>query len=124
MAKTVKLEGTFEVLNAAKTIEAKKVTKIEALHDCAVQHFPSKVAASATNFELSLGGVARAKKVFIRTNYEVTLKFNQQTDTGFPFGPGDGWLTNESGITGVWVNTGANETEIELIAVGDSPSIP
>jgi len=121
MAKTVKMEGTFEVLNAAKTIEAKKVTKSEVSLDCAVQHFPTKIDPAQTNVVLGMGGVARAKRVFIRTNYEVTLKINQQTDTGFPFGPGDGWLTSESGITGVFVNTGANETEVEFIAVGDKP---
>lgn len=123
MAKTVKMEGTFEVLNASKVVEAKKVTKDEVQLPCAAQHFPTKVGANETNFELSLGGVAQAKAVFIRTNYEVTLKLNQQTDTGFPFGPGDGWLRSSSGITGVWVNTGANETEIELVAVGEGPSI-
>lgn len=122
MAKTVKIEGTFEVLNASSTIEAKKVTKIEESHPCAVQHFPTKVAASQTNEELTLGGVARAKKLFLRTDYEVILKFNQQTDTGFPFGPGDGWFSSSSGITAVFVNTGANETTIELLAVGDPPS--
>ena len=122
MAKTVKIEGTFEVLNASSTIEAKKVTKIEEQHPCAVQHFPAKIAASQTNAELPLGGVARAKKVFIRTDYEVTLKFNQQTDTGFPFGPGDGYFSSQSGITAVFLNTGANETTVELIAVGDAPS--
>ncbi len=121
MAKTVKIQGTFEVLNAAKTIEAKKVTADEVQLDCAVQHFPAKLDPNITNFELPLGGVARAKRVFIRTNYEVTLKLNQQTDTGFPFGPGDGSFMSTSGITAVYVSTGANETEVELVAVGDKP---
>ncbi len=69
--------------------------------------------------QLGAGGVAQIKKLFLRVDQEVTVKLSNVTDTGFLFGPGDGWLCSDSGITGVWISTGPNETEVEAIFVGE-----
>jgi hypothetical protein len=119
MAKTVKITGTFEVVNAANTVEAKKVIRDEKSVEEATQHFPHKIAANQADVQIGFGGVAQAKRVYVRVNQEVTLKINQSTDTGFPFGPGDGYFSSYSGITGIWITTGPNETELEAIITGD-----
>jgi hypothetical protein len=118
VAKTVFLNGTFEIKNASAVIEAKKVTKVEQSFDEATQHFPQKVAGNTVDHPIGMGGVAQAKKVFLRVDQEVTLKLSEITDSGFLFGPGDMWVCSSTGITGVWVTTGPNETEVEAIVVG------
>ena len=119
MPKTVILNGTFEIKNAAATIEAKKVTKSEVQHDEATQHFPYKLQGGTIETQVSMGGVTQAKAMFLRVDQPVTVKLQQQTDTGFPFGPGDMWYESTDGITGVWITTGANETQLEAIFAGD-----
>jgi len=37
----------------------------------------------------------------------------------FSFGPGDGILMSENGITALFVTSGANSTELEAIIAGD-----
>jgi len=118
MAKTVKIQGSFEVINTAKTVEAKKVLNDEVSIDEATQLFPQKILASQTDVQLSMGGVAQAKRVFLRSSQEVTLKLNHSTDDGFPFGPGDGIFCSYTGITAIYVTTGANDTELEAIITG------
>jgi hypothetical protein len=115
----VKIEGTFEVKNSASTIEAKKVIRDEEQITEATQLFPHKIAGNTIDLQIAMGGVSLAKRVYIKVDYEVTLKIQQSTDTGFPFGPGDGFFTSDSGITGIWVTTGPNETELEAVITGD-----
>lgn len=119
MPKTVNQNGTFEVKNASATVEAKKVTKSTVEHEEATQHFPFKLAGGTVETQINMGGVTQAKAMFLRVDQPVTLKLNQQTDTGFPFGPGDMWFESSTGITEVWVTTGANETQLEAIFAGD-----
>lgn len=119
MPKTVKMEGSFEIRNAAGTIEAKKVTKVEQSFEEGTQHFPTKIAGLQSDVKISPDSIAQIRKLFLRTDQPVTVKISEVTDTGFSFGPGDGWLCSTNGITGVWITTGANETEVEAIFVGD-----
>lgn len=119
MAKTVKVSGTFEVVNVSNTVEAKQVIRSETSVEEANQSFPHKIAPSQADVQICFGGVTQAKRVFLRVDQEVTLKINQSTDTGFPFGPGEGFLSSYSGIVGIWVTTGPNETEVEAIITGD-----
>ena len=118
MAKTVSLNGTFEIKNAAANVDAKKVTKSEVQHEEATQHFPFKLLPTVET-QISMGGVSQAKSVFLRVDNVVTLKFNQNTDVGFSFGPGDFWYESGTGITGLGITTGANETQLEAIFAGD-----
>lgn len=119
MPKTVSLNGSFEIKNASAQVEAKKITKSTASHEEATQHFPFKLPGGTIETQVNMGGVSLAKKVFLRVDQPVTLKLQQQTDTGFPFGPGDFWYESTTGITGVWITTGANETQLEAIFAGD-----
>ncbi len=118
-SKTVKINGTFQIYNAAGTIEAQKVIADTLLVSEVTQHFPMVVAGSTVDQEVSFGGVSLAKRVFLRTNFPVSLKFNSVVAPAFSFGPGDGILMSENGITALFVTSGANSTELEAIIAGD-----
>ena len=119
MSKTVKIEARFQVLDADGTAAATKKTTDSLVVEENASHFPQKIAGAQNNVPIQFGGVANAKRVFIRTNAEVTLKINDINDTGFPFGPGDGIFMSQTGITGMWVSTGPSETLFEAILSGD-----
>ena len=119
MSKTVILNGTIEIKNASATVEARAVTKSEVTHEEATHHLPFKLPAGDVETQISMGGVERAKTVFLRVDQIVTLKFNQNSDVGFPFGPGDFWYESSTGVTGLWVTTGPNDTQLEAIFAGD-----
>jgi len=118
-AKTVKINGTFQIYNAAATIEAQKVLNDTLLVSEVTQHFPMIVAGNAVDQPVGFGGVALAKRIFLRTNFPVSIKFNSVVAPAFSFGPGDGILMSENGITALFVTSGSNSTELEAIIAGD-----
>jgi len=121
MAKTVKIQGQFEVYDASKCLEAKKKLNDETSYGCASQQFPIKYDPGLVSAPVPLGGVVKAKRIFLRVSQQVTLKIHLITETGFPFGPGDMILMSESGIDGLWIDTAASgTTEVEVIAVGEA----
>lgn len=118
MAKTVKVESVLEVRNAAQTVEARQVIKETVSVDEATQIFPQKIAPSQVDVPIAFAGVAQGRRVWLNTSHEVTLKVNNITDAGFPFGPGSGYLPSTTGITALYVSTGASETEVSAVIVG------
>lgn len=118
-SKTIKINGTFQVYNAAATVEAQKVLNDTLLVSEVTQHFPMVIAGGAIDQEVSFGGVSLAKRIFLRTNFPVSIKFNSVVAPAFSFGPGDGILMSENGITALYVTAGANNTELEAIIAGD-----
>lgn len=119
MAKTVKIQSSFAVTDAAGVSSPNKIIKDLDLSVTQVASGdPLRVAASSTNFALPIGSITNGKRVFLNTDQEVTLKVNNMGDTGFPF-KGSGILSSESGITGLWVTTGPNVTTIEVVIAGD-----
>jgi len=119
VAKTVKFEGVFEVKGADGSVEARSVIKDESTQEEATQHFPWKIAGGQTAVQISMGGVALAKKLTLRVDQEVTLRLSEVTDTGFKFGPGDLTLSSATGISGIWLDTGPSETKVSAIITGD-----
>lgn len=118
-SKTVKINGTFQIYNAAATIEAQKIINDTLLVSEVTQHFPMIVAGGSVDQPVGFGGVALAKRIFMRTNFAVSIKFNSVVAPAFSFGPGDGILTSENGITALYVTAGPNSTELEAIIAGD-----
>jgi hypothetical protein len=118
-AKTVKINGTFQVYNAAATIEAQKILNDTLLVSEVTQHFPMVIAGGAVDKPVGFGGVELAKRLFLRTNFPVMLKFDSLVAPAFSFGPGDGILMSENGITALFVTAGPNATELEAIIAGD-----
>ena len=118
-SKTIKINGTFQVYNAAATIEAQKVLSDTLLVSEVTQHFPMVISGGSVDQQVSFGGVALAKRVFLRTNFPVSIKFNSIVAPAFSFGPGDGILMSENGLTALYVTSGPNNTELEAIIAGD-----
>ena len=117
-SKTIKFFGTLEISTADGTVECKKVINNTLAITEAVQVFPQTIPGNSTNTQISFGGVQLAKRVFLRTNFPVTVKFNQNTDTGCSVGVGDNFLMSDNGITALYVSTGPNPTDIEAVIVG------
>jgi len=118
-SKTIKINGTFQVYNAAASIEAQKQINDTLLVSEVTQHFPMVIAGGSIDQEVSFGGVSLAKRVFLRTNFPVSIKFNSIVAPSFSFGPGDGILMSENGITALYVTSGPNNTDLEAIIAGD-----
>src|SRR5579862_1871477 len=97
--KTVRIQSTFEIITADGTVEAKKVTNNILQITEAAQVFPQTLPGNTLNSPISFGGVTLAKRIFLRTSFPVTVKFNQSTDTGFSVGVGDNILMSDNGIT-------------------------
>lgn len=119
MAKTVKIKGTFEIFNDTGVIEAKKVINSDLVISEATQHFPQKIAPGEVDLQIGFGGVAQAKRIFIRVSHAVTVKFDQASDIGSSMGPGDAIVMSDTGITAMYISTGVNETELEVIIAGE-----
>jgi len=117
--KTVKYQGTFAVYDSAGVASPNKTIKDISLVVGQVQSSdPMCISGSTTDFQVPMGAITGGKRIYIRTDQEVTLKFNQVTDTGFPW-KGEGVVPSESGITGIWITTGPNDTNVEIVVAGD-----
>ena len=119
MAKTVKVQSSMEVRNAAQTVQAREVIA-EEISVNNVSHFlPQTIAPAQANVPISFGGVVQGKRIWLSVSQEVTLKINDILSTGFLYGPGSGYFPSNTGITALWVSTGANETEVSAIIAGN-----
>jgi len=119
VSKTVKIQAQFQVIDADGTQAINRVTRDEVTIEEGTGVFPEKIAANTVDHPVQFSGVTNGKRVFLRSNQEVTLKINNLGDIGFPFGPGDGYLTSYTGITALYVTTGGSETEFEAVVTGD-----
>jgi hypothetical protein len=117
--KTVKVNGTFQIYNAASTIEAQKILNDTLIVSEVTQLFPQVIPGNAVDQPISFGGVSLGKRIFMRTNFPVGVKFNSVIAPAFSFGAGDGILMAENGITAMYITTGPNCTELEAIIAGD-----
>ena len=120
MSLTVKINGVFEVVDSAGTSSPREVIKdVSQVITQVADYDPWIVPGNAVNTQITFGGVTLAKRIFIRTDQAVTLKFNQSTDVGFSFGPGDGFVSSSNGITALFVSTGPNPTNVTAVVLGD-----
>lgn len=117
-SKTVRVQGTFQVIGADGTPECTKNFNTIIPVTEAAQVFPQTIPGLSTNVQISFGGVTLAKRIFLKTNFPVTVKFNQNTDVGCSVGVGDNILMSDNGITALFISTGPNPTDIEAIIVG------
>ena len=115
--KTVSVELTMKVKNAANVEEARRVLLLGSTEAQATQLFPQNILPNLANVQLALGGVTQAKWALIEVDQEVTLKLNQIADTGFPM-KGIALIQSYSGITSIYVSTGPNATCVNLLAIG------
>jgi hypothetical protein len=119
MAKTVKFQGTFALHDAANTASPNKPIKDLTLQVAQVQSSdPMTIAANTTEFPVPFGAITSAKRVYIKTDQEVTIKFNNLADLGFPW-KGEGVVPSASGISAIWLTTGPNAANVEIVIAGD-----
>ena len=118
-SKTVKYQGSFAVFDASNTASPNKAIKDLTLTVGQVQSMdPGCIPGSSVDFSVPFGAITNAKRIYIKTDQEVTLKVNQNTDTGFPWS-GEGVLASASGITALYITTGPNDTNVEIVVAGD-----
>lgn len=117
--KTLKVETVLEVRNVAQSVQAKETVKEEITADQATHHLPQRILANQVDVSLNLGGVTQGRRVWLSVSHEVTLKINEVTDAGFPFGPGSGYFPSTTGITALYISTGASATDVSMLVVGD-----
>lgn len=119
--KQVKLTIDFKVIDTdgQSTVASKVVKDFDYCGTEAVQHFPQKIAASQVDVPISFGGVTQGKRVILISDQPITVKINQDTDTGFPLGAGPMVIAGDPGITAIFITTGANITNIDAIIVGE-----
>lgn len=118
-SKTVKYQGSFAVHNAANVASPNKPIKDLTLTVGQVQSMdPGCIPGSTTDFVVPFGAITLAKRIYIKTDQEITLKVHAISETGFPWF-GEGVLSSTSGIVGLWITTGANDTNVEIVIAGD-----
>jgi hypothetical protein len=118
-SKTVKYQGSFAVFDAANTASPNKAIKDLTLTVGQVQSSdPMCIPGSSVDFVVPFGAITTAKRIYIKTDQEVTLKVQQNTDVGFPW-QGEGVLSSGTGIVGLWITTGPNDTNVEIVVAGD-----
>jgi hypothetical protein len=116
--KSLKVESSLEVRNAVQTVQAKEVVKEEVTAEQVTHHLPQTIAPNQVDVSIGFGGVTQGRRVWLSVSQEVTLKINEITDAGFPFGPGSGYLPSLSGITALYVSTGSVETDVSALIAG------
>lgn len=120
VTKTVVYSGSWAIQNNAQQQENIRTIKDTSQQVSEViSASPMVIPGNSVNIPLPMGGVALAKRVFLRTDQEITLKVGQSTDQGFKFGPGDGTLPSTSGISAIFVSTGPNDTSVDFVIAGD-----
>ena len=114
---TTEVQLSLKVKDASNTEIVRNIILSTTQNTQGTAMFPQVIAGSSTNVALNLGGITQGKWLLIETDQEITVKLNNVTDTGFPV---DGLLLvkSDTGITGVFVSTGANETCVKLTIVG------
>ena len=118
-SKTVKFQGSFSVVDAAGVASPHKIIKDLDLTVAQVQTGdPLCIAAVQTDFVIPFGGITVGKKIFLSTDQEVTLKVNNIGDTGFPW-MGTGVIPSSTGITNLYITTGPNATNVEVVVTGN-----
>jgi hypothetical protein len=118
-SKTIKFQGSFAVYDAAGTASPNKIIKdVTTVVDQVQGSEPMCIPGSSTYFEIPFGAITLAKRIYIETDQSVTIKFNQNSDTGFSW-KGEGVVSSEDGITSLWMTTGPNDTNVEIVVAGD-----
>lgn len=117
--KTVKYQGSFAVVDAAGVSSPNVSIKDLTLTVSQVQTSdPMCISANTVDFQIPFGAITSAKRILLDTDQSVTVKVNQNTDTGFSWN-GLGVLPSADGITNLYISTGPNDTNVTVVVAGD-----
>ena len=76
------------------------------------------IDGSTADFDVPFGAITSAKRIYLKSDQPITVKFNQNTDIGFSWN-GEGVVPSSVGITALYITTGANDTNVEIVVAGD-----
>ena len=117
--KTVKFQGSFSVQNAAGVNSPNKpIRDLDLVVDQVQASDPIDIPGSTTDYAIPFGQITVGRRIYLETDQEVTVKFNQNTDVGFP------WLgvgvvpSGPTGITALYITTGPTDTCVHAVVTG------
>lgn len=113
MARSVKLQATFEVVDSAGVKEILNVVNesdVITESTCLLQ----EIDATTVDLSMNFGGIVTAKRALISTDVDITLKVNAIGDTGFTI-RGTTILTGD--ITALFITTGGQKATVTVILV-------
>lgn len=118
--KTVKITGDFSVVDASNTASPRMVIKDLNLTVTQVQSSdPLCIPASETDFEVPFAGITSAKRIYLETDQEVTIKFNTNTAPGFAWQGAGIVPSGSTGISALYITTGGTATNVSIVVAGD-----
>ena len=117
---TVKYQASFAIQDAAGVNSPNKsVRDLDLVVDQVQCSDPMIIPGNTTDFAVAFGQITVGRRVYLETDQEVTVKFNQNTDTGFPW-LGSGVVpSGPTGISALFLTTGATATSVEIVVAGD-----
>lgn len=118
--RTVKFQGTFGVVDASNTTSPNKIIKdLDQTVGQVIGSEPMCIVGSTTDFVVPFGAITTAKRIYLKTDLPVTLKVDNIGDTGFEW-QGEGVIPSGStGISALYITTGATDTNVEFVICGD-----
>lgn len=120
MAETVKITATYAVQDAAGVSSPKHVIKDLNLVVTQVQTSSPMIIPGATvDFAVPFGQITSGKRIFLETDQPVIVKFNQNSDVGFEWQGAGIVPSGSTGISALFITTGATPTTVEVSIAGD-----
>lgn len=119
MPRTVKIQASFQVVNASGVVSPNETIKELDLQVAQVSGgVPLILPGNTIDYAVNFGTITNARRVFLRTDYPVTLKIKNPGDIGFSW-EGAGILPLGAGVDAMWISTGPNQTTIDVVVCGD-----
>lgn len=118
--KTVKIQGTFGVVDAANVTSPNKIIKdLTQTVGQSVSFGPICIPGATTDYDVPFATITSAKRIYLMTDQPVTLKVDNLADIGFEW-QGSGIIpSGATGISALYITTSATDTNIELVIAGD-----
>jgi len=118
--KTINFTATFAIKDAAGTASPNKVIKDTDLTVTQVQTSdPMTIAAATANFSVPFGQITVARRIFLSTDQEVTLKIGLVGETGFAWHGAGIIPLGTTGVPALFITTGGTATNVEVVIAGE-----
>lgn len=118
--KIIKISGAFTSVDSTGVSSPNKTLKeLDTEVDQVFAAEPMRLAASTVDFSVPFGTITAARRIYLKSDQPITLKVNLNTETGFQW-QGTGILpSGDTGISALFVSTGASITTLEVVIAGD-----
>ena len=118
-SKTVKFQGSFAIVDTSNVASPNKTIKDLDLAVTQVQSSECiEIPGGTTDYSVPFGLITVGRRLYLKTDFPVTVKFNQNTDIGFEW-QGVGVVpSGATGISALYITPGASDTCVEVVVVG------